>query len=72
MMRGVLHDVMHSRANTVFKGQMYGRGDIRLCRSPLGFIVIPLDALVGVVHIDHHANHAVPENKRYDECREYR
>ena len=66
MMRRVLHDVVHRASKAVFEGQMHRRGDKRLGGEPSGLVVIPFDALMRVVHINHHANHAIPEHKRHN------
>ena len=65
MVGGVLHDVVHECADLERESQVHRGGHKRLCFRPSATLFVPRHIDMGVVHIDHKANHADPKEKRY-------
>ena len=63
MVGGVLHDVVHERADVEGKGQVHRGGHKRLGTQPLRLLVIPSYLWMGMVNINHKANHSVPKQE---------
>ena len=72
MVRGVLHDVVHHGADLERKGQVHGGRHKGRGLGPGGLVVVPGHFDVGVVHVDHEADHAVPEEEGHGKAQQQR
>jgi hypothetical protein len=70
MVGGVLHDVVHQGANFQRECEVHRGGHEGLGFGPSAAVIVPRHFHMGVVHIDHEANHAAPEQERHHKTAE--